>query len=120
MCWFFRKHPLTDDDLAPMIRGHELTLGLARTRGLAHLLNDLQNNEALREDMRKAPEQFLQDRGMAIPENATVTVRELEANGWEVEIRIVEGLYSYVNGFNNEKGFFRVQGPQRPPKAAGG
>jgi hypothetical protein len=99
-----------------MIRGHEITLELARTRGLTELLNDLHSSQALRRKMSKAPKQFLHDRGISIPENATVTVRELEANGWEVEVQIVEGHYSYINGFNNEKGFFRIQGPQRPPK----
>jgi hypothetical protein len=118
MCWFMRKFPMHDEDLAPMIRGHEITLQLARTVGLPQLINDIHTDLDLRREMRLDPAKILYGRGITVPENATVAFRELEAQGWELEIRIVEGLYSYINGFNNEKGFYRVQGPQRPPRTA--
>jgi hypothetical protein len=117
MCWFMRKHPLTDDDLSPMIRGHQITLDLARSAGLVQLMNDLHNPD-LRRQMREQPQDFLLKRSINIPQGASVEVRELQANGWEVEIRVVEGLYAYINGFNNEKGFYRIQGPQRPKRDA--
>ena len=116
MCWFLRKFPLEHQDLAPMIRGHEITLQLAQTIGLAQLLNDLHSSPALRHDARTNTAAFLESRGVAIPPGATVELRELESNGWEIEMKVVEGAYAYINGFNNEKGFYRVQGPQRPPK----
>jgi hypothetical protein len=116
MCWFQRKLPLDDDDLYPMIRGHEITLNLARSAGLASLLSDLGLKPELRDQMRQDSQRFLADRRIDLPQGATLEVRELEANGWEIEVRVQEGLYVYINGFNNEKGFYRVQGPQRPPK----
>src|ERR1700730_17506470 len=111
MCWFMRKFPLTDDDLSPMVRGHQITLDLARSAGLVQLLNDLHNPD-LRRQMREQPKDFLLKRSINIPQGASVEVRELQANGWEVEIRVVEGLYAYINGFKNEKGFYRIPGPQ--------
>jgi hypothetical protein len=114
-----RTLPLIDDDIAPMIRGHEITLELARTQGLTQLLNDLHTSTDLRAQMKTDPYSYLQSRGVSFPSNASVTVRELEADGWEIEIKIVEGLYSYINGFNNEKGFYRIQGPQRPTRTSG-
>lgn len=117
MCWFQQKLPLEDEDLHPMIRGHEITLSLARTAGLSKLLSDLGLRPELRDQMRQDSKRFLADRKIEMPEGATLD-RELEANGWEIEVRVQEGLYVYINGFNSEKGFYRVQGPQRPPKRA--
>lgn len=117
MCWFQIKRLLTDDDLHPMIRGHEITLKLARTPGLAQLLNDLQRPD-VRRKMDENLESALKERKVKIPAGATVQLRELEAEGWELEVKMVEGLQAYTNGFNNETGFYRIQGPQRPPKKA--
>jgi hypothetical protein len=116
MCWLQKKLPLDDDDLQPMIRGHEITLQLAKSAGLASLLSDLGSDPELRQRMRQDAKRFLADRKIDLPQGATLAIRELEADGWEIEVRVQEGPYVYINGFNNEKGFYRVQGPQRPPK----
>lgn len=118
MSWRLRQPVITDEDLYPMIRAHEITLNLARTPGLAQLLSDLGANSQLRTEMRSDHQRFLARRNITIPEGAVVEVRELEADGWEIEVRLQEGLYMYINGFNNEKGFYSVHGPQRPPKRA--
>ena len=114
MCWFMRRLPMRDEDLYPMIRGHEITLQLARTPGLAQLLSDLGADPQLRRSFRADSTRFLSDRDMTFPPGAAMELRELHADGWELEIRVTEGLHTYINGFNNEKGFYRVQGPQRP------
>ena len=114
MCWFLRKFPLREEDLAPMIRGHQITLELAQQVQLPGVLNDLHNNSSLRRDVAGNPMAFLQSRGVTLPMGATVEFRILQADGWEMEVKVVEGPYAYINGFNNEKGFYRVQGPQRP------
>jgi hypothetical protein len=109
---------MRDEDLYPMIRGHEITLQLAKTPGLAQLLSDLGADPQLRRSLRENPRGLLSDRNMDLPGASDATMelelRELHGEGWELEVRVTEGLYTYINGFNNEKGFYRVQGPQRP------
>src|SRR6185369_13987676 len=109
MCWFVRKFPLLKEDIDPMIRGHEITLELAKSPQLADVLNDLNDSPDLRRSMREDPASYLRSRGVKIPNGASVAMRLLEANGWEIEVKVVEGLYAYTNGFNNETGFYRIQ-----------
>jgi hypothetical protein len=111
MSWPFRKFPLKDDDIAHVIRSHEITLEFARTPGLAQLLNDLHNSDDLRQDMKIDPRKELDRRKITIPENATVTVHDLDDGGWEIEVRMVEGAYIYINEFNTEKGFLTFHSP---------
>jgi len=97
-----------------MIRGHQITLELAQTPNLANLLNDLHGNQALRQEMKKDPRAYLESRGVNLPYGASVEERELDEDGWEIEMKVIEGAYTYINGFSTVKGFYRIQGPKLP------
>ena len=111
MSWLLRKFPLTEDDIALVIRSHEITLEFASTPGLTQLLNDLHDSHDLRQDMKEDPQKVLDLRGIEIPENATVTLHDLDEGGWELEVRMVEGGYIYINGYSTERGFFQSHTP---------
>lgn len=111
MSWPFLEFPLTDDDIAVVIRSHEITLELARTRGLIQLLNDLHDSHDLRQDMKEHPQNVLKLRKIKIPKNASVTLRDLNKGGWKIEVRMEEGGYIYINGYSTKRGFFQSHSP---------
>ncbi len=118
MCWFLIQNGL-DKNLHPIKRLHEITLELARSYGLPQLLSDLQNR-AVREELKRDTVSGLKARNIQVPARATAEFRQLGADNWEIEVKVVEKKFAYINGFNNKTGFFtRIQGPKMRPRAGG-
>lgn len=101
MSWLTHTFPFTDTDLKHMIRGHEISLELAKVRGFAQLLNDLHDNRDLRSEMETDPLSVLERRGISIP--GTVIFRERSDGSWELVARVIDGSRVYTNRFATDR-----------------
>ena len=102
----FLRDSLGSFNIRAMKRGHEITTQLLDNTGLIDVLNELYD-PVVRDEFSKNPMSFLGQRGITLPAGSLPPVVHEFANGvWEVELTVVEGAYTYTNGFNSATGFY--------------
>lgn len=87
-----------------LIRAHQLVVNILQTPGLAQMIDDLRDPQ-YRTSISADALTEARKRGIQIPDNAAVFVRE-NLQGWEFEIQAILDEQMYIVGFNSTRGFY--------------
>jgi hypothetical protein len=96
---------------------HEMVLRLGRNPELLRVLNELHDEPDLGERIAKDPDSFFKERGIEVPDGATVTVTT-DPERSAVEARFENPLIDYRVGWSRVDGFYLIEAPE-PPNPSG-
>ena len=91
---------------------HEMMLRLGRDPDLRRILEELHDQPDLAERVRKDPGSFLEERGIELPDGATVAVTTDERSALEARFR--NDFLEYGAGWSRVDGFYPIAAPERP------
>jgi hypothetical protein len=91
---------------------HEVTLRLGRDPGLRRVLGELHDDPDLAVRVGKDPRSFLEERGIGVPDGATVTVTSGEQSA--LEARFLNDFLEYRVGWSRVDGFYLTELLERP------
>ena len=92
---------------------HEMVLMLGRNPDLLRVLNELHDQPDLGERIAKDPNSFFEERGIEVPDGATVTVTT-DPERSAVEARFDNPLIDYSVGWSRVDGFYLIEAPEPP------
>jgi hypothetical protein len=94
---------------------YEMILALGRDQGLLRVLEDLYDEPELFERTSAGPRAFFEERGVRLPDDATVTVKTVTVNRgprlFAVEARFVTTTLRYGVGWSPRAGFYVIAEP---------
>jgi hypothetical protein len=87
---------------------HEMILALGRDPDLLHVLHELHDHPELGQRIAEEPRSFFEERGVRVPEGATVTATS-DQESTTIEARFVTQSLQYGGGWSRRDGFYIVQ-----------
>jgi hypothetical protein len=97
------------------VSAYEMMLALGRDRRLLQVLGELYDRPELLDRARDDPHGFFQDRGVRVPDGASVTVKSVTVNRepprYAVEARFVMETQNYGVGWSPRAGFYATSEP---------
>jgi hypothetical protein len=91
---------------------HEAILRLGRDPNLRRVLDELQDQPDLTERVGKDPRSFFAERGVELPDGATVSVTSDQRSALEARFR--NDFLEYAVGWCRADGFYLIEAPERP------
>jgi len=97
------------------VSAYEMILALGRDQTLLQVLGDLYDRPELFERAADEPRAFFEERGVRVPDGATVTVKTVTVNRhprrYAIEARFVTATLKYGVGWSPRVGFYSIAEP---------
>jgi hypothetical protein len=91
---------------------HEVILRLGRDPALRRVLEELHDQPDIAKRLGKEARSFLEERGIEVPEGATVTATSDEEPA--LEAHFLDDFLDYKVGWSRVDGFYLTESPERP------